>query len=413
VGARSNRRGFAAVITVGGGLAGAALAKVLAERGVRVLVIEREIVFRDRVRGEQMHPWGVAEARRLGLYELLLETCGSEVRYWSHQFVGSTDVTRRDLFETSPHRAGSLNFYHPDMQSVVTATAEKAGATILRRARVAGLSAETPLGVRVRLDANGEHAYRARLVVGADGRSSMTRQWGGFRVEHDPTGMILAGLRIDGLAAPEDSMSSFVHLDSGMVSLTVPLGNGRFRVYVGRHKRDGMPPERPWSGKNGIADFISANIAAGAPATWYASDFRIAGPLASYNAADHWVDHPHRAGIVLIGDAAASNDPCFGCGLSLTLRDVRVLSDYLLTDGDWSAAADAYAKEHDRHYGSIHRMTSWLRYMWYDPKSDAIELRARAFPRLIADPARFPDFIGTGPDFPADENHRRRFFCED
>jgi 2-polyprenyl-6-methoxyphenol hydroxylase-like FAD-dependent oxidoreductase len=348
------------VITIGGGLAGAALAKVLAERGVRVLVIEREIAFKDRVRGEQMHPWGVAEARKLGLYELLLETCGSEVRYWSGQLVGFTDITRRDLFETSPHRAGSLNFYHQDMQSVVTAAAEKAGATILRGARVAGLSAETPPGVRVRLDANREHVYRARLVVGADGRSSMTRQWGGFRVEHDPAGMTIAGLRIDGLAAPEDTMSGFVHPDYGMFSLTVPLGNGRFRVYVGRHKRDGMPPERPWSGKKGIADFISANIAAGAPATWYASDFRVAGPLASYNAADHWVNHPHRAGIVLIGDAAASNDPCFGCGLSLTLRDVRVLSDYLLTDGDWSAAADAYAKEHDRHYGSIHRMTSWV-----------------------------------------------------
>ena len=102
------------VITIGGGLAGAALAKVLAERGVRVLVIEREIAFKDRVRGEQMHPWGVAEARKLGLYELLLETCGSEVRYWSGQLVGFTDITRRDLFETSPHRAGSLNFYHPD-----------------------------------------------------------------------------------------------------------------------------------------------------------------------------------------------------------------------------------------------------------------------------------------------------------
>jgi menaquinone-9 beta-reductase len=132
------------VIIIGGGLAGAALAKVLAERGVRVLVFERETAFRDRVRGEQMHPWGVAEARKLGLYELLLETCGSEVRYWSGQLVGFSDVTRRDLFETSPHRAGSLNFYHPDMQSVVTAAAEKAGATILRGARVAGLLAEAP-----------------------------------------------------------------------------------------------------------------------------------------------------------------------------------------------------------------------------------------------------------------------------
>jgi len=401
------------VITVGGGLAGAALAKVLAERGVRVLVFEREIAFRDRIRGEQMHPWGVAEARKLGLYELLLGTCSSEVRYWSGQLVGFSDVSRRDLFETSPHRAGSLNVYHPDMQSVVIAAAEKAGATVLRGARVLGVLAETPPSVRVRLDANGEHVYRARLVVGADGRSSMARQWGGFSVEHDPAGMTIAGLRIDGLAAPEDTMNGFVHPDYGMLSLTVPLGKGRFRVYVGRHKRDGVPTERPWSGKNAIADFISANIAAGAPAPWYASNFRVTGPLASYESADHWVNHPHKAGIVLVGDAAASNDPCFGCGLSLTLRDVRVLSDYLLTDSDWSAAADAYAKEHDRHYRSIHRMTSWLRYMLYDPSREAIEVRARALPRVIADRARFPDVIGVGPDFPADEIHRRRFFCED
>jgi choline dehydrogenase-like flavoprotein len=37
-------------ITVGSGLGGAALEKVLAENGVRVLVVERETTFKDRVR---------------------------------------------------------------------------------------------------------------------------------------------------------------------------------------------------------------------------------------------------------------------------------------------------------------------------------------------------------------------------
>jgi 2-polyprenyl-6-methoxyphenol hydroxylase-like FAD-dependent oxidoreductase len=97
------------VITIGGGLAGAALAKRLAEHGVDVF--EREVAFRDRVRGEQMHCWGVAEARTLGLYELLLETCGHEVRYWSDQLVGFSEFGRRDLVKTSPHHAGSLNFH--------------------------------------------------------------------------------------------------------------------------------------------------------------------------------------------------------------------------------------------------------------------------------------------------------------
>ncbi len=56
------------IITVGGGLGGSALAKAMAEHGARVLVVERERQFKDRVRGEAMHPWGVAEARALDVH---------------------------------------------------------------------------------------------------------------------------------------------------------------------------------------------------------------------------------------------------------------------------------------------------------------------------------------------------------
>ena len=42
------------IITIGGGLGGATLAKVMAERGARVLVLESETNFKDRVRGEAM-----------------------------------------------------------------------------------------------------------------------------------------------------------------------------------------------------------------------------------------------------------------------------------------------------------------------------------------------------------------------
>jgi 2-polyprenyl-6-methoxyphenol hydroxylase-like FAD-dependent oxidoreductase len=401
------------VITVGGGLAGATLAKVLAEAGVRVLVLERETVFKDRVRGEQMHCWGVAETRRLGLYELLLETCANEVRYWSSQLTGYSDFVRRDLFDASPHRAGSLNFYHPAMQDVVIGAAERAGATVLRGARVVEVLLGATLGVRVRRDGGGERVYRARLVVGADGRNSLCRGWGGFHVERDPPTMTIAGLRADGLAAPEDTMSGFVHPGLGMISLTVPLGNGRFRIYVGRHRRDGSPAGPVLSGAASIGDFVAASVSAGAPAGWYNGGFRMVGPLASFDAADRWVDHPHRDGVVLVGDAAASNDPCFGCGLSLALRDVRVLAERLLASDDWRAAADAYAAEHDRHYGAIHRMTGWVRRMQMDPDAEATALRARALPRLAADRTRRVDVIGLGPDFPADEAHRRRYFGED
>ena len=57
------------VVIVGGGIAGGALAAVLARGGVAVAVLERDPVPIDRVRGEFMALWGVAELQRLGLFE--------------------------------------------------------------------------------------------------------------------------------------------------------------------------------------------------------------------------------------------------------------------------------------------------------------------------------------------------------
>src|SRR5262249_37086354 len=74
--------------------------------------------------------------------------------------------------------------------------------------------------------------------------------------------------------------------------------------------------------------------------------------------------------------------PSFGCGLSLALRDVRVLRDRLLAEEDWDKAAHAYADEHDRHYGAIHRITGWMRTMFYDTRPEAAAIRNRAMPRL-------------------------------
>ena len=55
------------VVVVGAGIAGASIAAVLARGGIEVLLLERQREHRDRVRGEYMAPWGVLEARAVGL----------------------------------------------------------------------------------------------------------------------------------------------------------------------------------------------------------------------------------------------------------------------------------------------------------------------------------------------------------
>jgi 2-polyprenyl-6-methoxyphenol hydroxylase-like FAD-dependent oxidoreductase len=53
------------------------------------------------------------------------------------------------------------------------------------------------------------------------------------------------------------------------------------------------------------------------------------GPFNSVSNEDHWIDNPTCPGVVLIGDAAGHNDPILGQGLSIALRDVRLVNEIL------------------------------------------------------------------------------------
>ena len=106
------------IITVGGGLGGAALAKTMAEHGARVLVLEREKQFKDRVRGEGLVPWGVVETQALGLYELFRTTCAHELPQFGFS-AGLGSGEPRDLIATTPQRLPCFSFYHPAMQEVL------------------------------------------------------------------------------------------------------------------------------------------------------------------------------------------------------------------------------------------------------------------------------------------------------
>lgn len=395
------------LIIVGGGLAGSALGTALAERGARVLIIEREEKFRDRVRGEGMHPWGAAEARGLGIDRRLLETCGHPVRWWN-VYAGTRLLSRRDLIETTPAHLGCLDFYHPDMQRVLLDLAEAAGAEVRRGAEVTAVAPGRCLQVVVQLNGMEQH-LRARLVVGADGRTSRVRQWAGLPLQRDPQRLVIAGVLHAGLNLPEDSVHTLNTPSTGQGVLIFPIGAGRFRSYF-VYRRYG--PHRPLSGDRHATDFAAACVETGASPEWF-QRAEVIGPLAAFEGADRWVDHPYRDGVVLIGDAAAASDPCFGGGLSLTLRDVRVLRDHLLTNSDWETAANAYAREHDRYYGALHRLQGWMRDLFYEVGREADARRARALPLLTEEPERRPDLLTLGPEAPSDETARRRFFGED
>jgi 2-polyprenyl-6-methoxyphenol hydroxylase-like FAD-dependent oxidoreductase len=394
------------IITVGGGLGGSTFARAMAEHGARVLVLEREKHFEDRVRGEGMHAWGVPEAKALGIYELLRTTCGLEAR-WLDIYLGSEMLAHRDVIATTPHHSPLFGFYHPHMQEVLLAAAEAAGAEVRRGAHVRDVN-PGPLPT-VSVDHNGtrEHVH-ARLIVAADGRSSSTRQWARFEVRHDPERRLFAGVLLENVPLASDTWCGVLNPTNGQEVFLGNVRNGRVRAYLGYPKN----AYRRFQKEGDLPRLIDESLRTGAPADLYAHA-RAVGPLASFESDDSWVVHPYKAGVALIGDAASTCDPSFGQGLSMTLRDVRLLRDHLLETDDWAAAGHAYAEEQHRHFQVIHTLEDWLRSMFLETGPEADARRTKALPLMAQDASRIPDLFGLGPDAPINDSIRRRFFGEE
>jgi menaquinone-9 beta-reductase len=388
------------IVIIGGGLGGSALARSMAEHGASVILFERENQFRDRVRGEYIEPWGVAEAKRLGLYDTL-RSVGHPLRWWN-----SGSNVSRDMPATTQIKEGGLTFFHPQMQQAVIEAASNAGVVVVRGATVRAINRNRLPEVIAIVDGK-EVTVQAKLVVVADGRGSAAREWAGFTVRKDPEVTRIAGVLLEQMDLPLDAAHTFRDARNGRYVLLFPQRNGYVRAYLASLPTSGAH----LSGEKDVQRFVEQSISAGATPAHFCRAKPV-GPLATFSGADIWVDHPYRDGVALIGDAAASSDPTWGQGLSLTLRDARVLRDALIDRSNWDEAGHAFATEHDRYYSALHTFESWVTQMFMQVGPAAEAMREKALPLWKSDPSRVPD-IKSGPDFSLDETARRRFFGED
>ena len=394
------------IITVGGGLGSCAVAGAMARKGARVLVLEAETAFRDRVRGEALMPWGVAEARDLGIYDAIMESAGHHLPWWNN-YQGSRRTSHVDLPKVTPRNSPVITFYHPRMQEAMAASAELAGAEVRLGSRV--VDVKVGANPSVVMESGGHRTeIGARLVIGADGRGSRVRSWAGFQARREPDHNLVAGVLYDDMPVDDEAAHFFLNPSIGRSVLLFPQGRGRVRAYVCYPSESGYR----LSGDRGLERFVDDSVSTGAPVEQY-RQARVAGPLATFDGAPTWVEHPFRDGVALVGDAAAASDPTWGQGLAMALRDARILRDRLLSEDDWDAAGHAYASDHDGYFSVLHKMESWNSRMLLGTGPEADALRARALPLWREDRTRHPDTFINGPDHPVDETVRRRFFGEE
>ena len=391
---------------VGGGLAGSALAIAMARGGSSVFLIERDAEYRDRVRGEWLAPWGVTDARKLGLLDIL-DAAGA------HVLPAIAGRSGRPLHEETPEGDLARTFFHPTLQQALIDEAEAAGATIARPARVREVTPASGDGQpSLRFDFEGDsHEVSARLVVGADGRTSLVRTALGKPAREHRSERMLTGVRLANVGGDPEMGYLIVNAELGNLTALFPQGDGHARAYLFTHEADASA----YRGEEGFRHYIDGSIAVGLPAEVVAHA-TAAGPLAAFSASDSWIAEPHGNGLVLIGDAVGMSDPTWGMGMALLFRDARVLSEALNAtedSDDWPAAVASYATERTDYFEAILTAEDWLSELMLAPGDEARQRARHAQHLWGTDPPRAIDLPGLGPDNDLSDEARRRFFGED
>jgi 2-polyprenyl-6-methoxyphenol hydroxylase-like FAD-dependent oxidoreductase len=392
------------VVIVGGGIAGSTLGGVLARGGLGVLVIEKEPRFRDRIRGEGTWPWGVAEARRAGLSDLMDAAGTVEMRAFKRFENGQPVETVWE--QLAPDDVPGMGFVHPRFQEAAFAWAEARGATTIRPAKATRFSRNGRPSLSVAVDGS-ETEFTARLIVGADGKLSMTRRWTGGGSVSDPENHRMGGVLVSG-AVFERGWDNFSWAPGEAVNWFA-AGPEMTRLYLimtaPRLQETGV--DRSFAA---LVDFAAGHMPEGA-----LPSVEQQGPIGFFPNNDIWASRIAGNGVVLIGDAAGAPDPTQGHGTAMLFHDVRALSELLLSESNWETAVEEFADRRRRAFAVINEVDRWHN-VFFDTSAEAARLREGHARARQLDPALggFSSIEVSGPTgLVADDAARRHFFGED
>jgi 2-polyprenyl-6-methoxyphenol hydroxylase-like FAD-dependent oxidoreductase len=389
----------AEIVIVGAGVAGAAMAIVLVRRGHSVLMLDKSKVHLDKVRGESITPWGVEEARQLGVLDILLAAGGHFARQLVVYGEGVDPAAARsraiDLSALVPGVGGNLKIGHPPMCEALDEAAIAAGARLLRGISRLKVTSGTPPAIEFVHDGE-THALRPRLVIGAGGRGSVVAKQMGADVRSDPLHHLFGGLLVSDCPEWPDTQMAIGTEGQGTFYV-FPQGRGCIRLYYAYDAER----KREFAGLDGVANFPASFRLGCVPGSEAVAAAKPAGPYHAYPNSDTWIDRPMAPGVVLVGDAAGHNDPTIGQGVSIAFRDVRLVAEALAGHDDWTPEIFAPYAEERRERMRRPRTTAQQFSKYRCEFSDEAKAgRTRARDRLAVDPSLAVPFLVPlkGPD---------------
>ena len=330
------------IAIVGAGPAGAAAACRFARAGFGVVLIDQRRFPRDKVCGDFVSPAALAEFERLDLSLHPVVRDANRIRHGA-LYVNGEKVIARPFPYVAGLRDHGLCIPRMLLDNAVVQAAVASGARLIEEARVTGYETDTAGVTLFYQGIGGQNRLRARLLVGADGSSSLiSRILRGTKPQRRDQ-IIAVRSYFEGVDGAEDQADLYVKSSPfpGYYWL-FPIGTDSANVGVGV-LLEAWRPSQEQLGQL-IAQLIVSDPAIRRRLRRAKMRDRIVGwPLAIFNPKLPIIANR----VALIGDAAGLINPLNGEGIQYALRSgrwiVEELRDAVASDRLSAAGLRPYA----------------------------------------------------------------------
>lgn len=308
------------VIVAGGGPAGASAAARLAAGGARVALLDQRLFPRDKVCGDFVGPAALVELDALGVTALPGYADTNVIRH-AALFLDGRELIRRRLPEVEALPSYGRCIPRLTLDRWIVDAARAAGARVIEGARVTGFDVG---GDSVTVHAEGRESFRlrARLLIGADGSSSVVAREVRGSVPADENRIIAVRAYYENVAAPADRADLYFSASSfpGYYWL-FPTAAHEANVGVGM-VLETLPPTADHL-RNLLLELVASDTALSARLDGARLRGKVVGwPLTTYDSRLALVEDR----VMLVGDAAGFINPLNGEGIQ-----------YALVSGRWAA----------------------------------------------------------------------------
>jgi 2-polyprenyl-6-methoxyphenol hydroxylase-like FAD-dependent oxidoreductase len=312
------------VLVVGGGTAGSVLTLALRQRGIEVVLVERQTEWKAIGHGITIQGNALRALREVGAADEVMAAGAPFDRLRMRSVDGQLiqEIVSPPLGgEDLPPTMGSMRFL---LQEVLSRHVHASGADVRLGT---GIEAVTEEGTGVRATLSDGSAELFDLVVGADGQHSTVRSLIGLEARHMPVGMAI--WRLEGIRQPGMDCAELYYGGPRYKVGYAPISPDRMYAYVlDEDRRLESYGDRP-------LHELMAERAEGYGGLWPAIRASM-GPDSTidYRSLDALlVDGPwHRGRVIVIGDAAHACPPMLAQGAAMAAEDAIVLAE-LIGDG--------------------------------------------------------------------------------